>query len=170
MIDHLKEIAAYMAENSLVMTTAESCTAGLIAAHLADVPGAGKLLECAFVTYPPEAKQKCLGVTPETIASCNLTSEDVAREMAQGAIRSSNANLAISNTGVADDTDPDIAAGTHCFAWLFVHPQGQHEKLFSEIRQFNGERNSIRKQAAVYALSKIPLKHAAFMHAVIKHN
>jgi nicotinamide-nucleotide amidase len=169
-IDQLRDIAAYMSENSLVMTTAESCTAGLIAAHLADVPGAGKLLECAFVTYSPEAKQKCLGVNPQTIESCNLTSEEVAREMAQGAIRHSNANLAISNTGVADDTDPDIAPGTQCFAWLFAHPQAQHERLFSETRQFSGDRNSIREQAAVYALSQIPLKHAAFMHAAMEHN
>ncbi|MDB5887122.1 MAG: hypothetical protein JWR74_3293 [Polaromonas sp.] len=152
-----------MSENSLVMTTAESCTAGLIAAHLADVPGAGKSLECAFVTYSPEAKQNCLGVQRQTIESYNLTSEEVAREMAQGALRNSNANLAVSNTGVADDTDPEVEPGTQCFAWFFAQQGGRHERLFSETRKFSGDRNSIRDQAALYALLQIPVKHAAFV-------
>jgi nicotinamide-nucleotide amidase len=155
----LKEVAAYMSDHGLVLTTAESCTAGLIAAHLADVRGAGSLLECAFVVYTPEAKQRRLGVKPETIAQFNLTSEEVAREMAQGALRHSGANVAIANTGVTDGTDPDIPAGTQCFAWFFAARDGQPEKLLSETRRFSGGRNRIREDAAVHALSQIPVKH-----------
>lgn len=160
--DQLQDIVAYMSRNSLVMTTAESCTAGLIAAHLADAPGAGQLLECAYVVYSLQAKQHCLGVNPETIERCNLTSEEVAREMAIGAMRRSRANLAISNTGVTDDTDPAIEPGTQCFAWFFASRDGLPEKLFSETRQFSGDRNAIRDQAAVYALTQIPVRHAQF--------
>lgn len=159
----LEAVVAYMTRHGLVMTTAESCTAGLIAAHLADVPGAGSLLECAFVVYSPEAKQQRLGVRPQTIARCNLTSEEVASEMAQGAMRHSQANLAIANTGVTDGTDPAIPPGTQCFAWLFARQDGLPEKVFTETRQFSGERNTIREQAAAYALTQIPFKHAAFL-------
>lgn len=161
----LRAVANYMAEHGLVLTTAESCTAGLIAAHLADVPGAGSLLECAFVAYSPEAKQQRLGVRPETIARCNLTSEAVAGEMAQGALRHSQANLAIANTGVTDGTDPAIAPGTQCFAWFFSRQGNRAEKLFTQTRQFKGERNAIREQAAAYALLEIPARHAAFLQA-----
>lgn len=151
-----------MAGQSLVLTTAESCTAGLIAAHLADVPGAGELLESACVTYSPEAKQRLLGVSAETIRNFNLTSEQVASEMAQGALQGSPANLAIANTGVTDDTDPAIPAGTQCFAWVFAAHAGHAPKIFTETRRFAGARNEIREQAAYYALSRISHYHAAF--------
>ena len=105
-MDDMPAIADYMKRQPLVLVTAESCTAGLIASRLAEVPGAGKLLECAYVVYSPEAKQRCLGVRKETIERYNLTSEEVAREMAAGALSHSDANLAVSNTGVTDDTDP----------------------------------------------------------------
>jgi nicotinamide-nucleotide amidase len=152
--DQLKAVADFMSSQSLVLTTAESCTAGLIAAHLADVPGAGSLLECAFVVYSPEAKRR-LGVKAETLECCNLTSEQVAAEMARGALGHSEANLSIANTGVVDDTDPSIPAGTQCFAWLFAGRENLPEKLFTETRRFSGDRNSIREQAAAYALTQI---------------
>ncbi|HWL29048.1 MAG TPA: nicotinamide-nucleotide amidohydrolase family protein, partial [Burkholderiaceae bacterium] len=85
----IEEVAAFMKENSLMLVTAESCTAGLIAATLADIPGAGQLLDCAFVVYSPEAKQRCLSVRSETLDQFNLTSEEVAREMAHGALGNS---------------------------------------------------------------------------------
>lgn len=158
----LKEVARFMTAHSLLLTTAESCTAGLIASHLADVPGAGELLESASVTYSPGAKQRRLGVSPDTIARFNLTSEQVAAEMAQGALRSSQANLAVANTGVTDNIDPAIPAGTQCFAWLFSGQDGQPPRLFTETRRFNGARNDIRDQAARHALSRIPFYYAAF--------
>lgn len=161
----LQQVADYMRAHSLVLTTAESCTAGLIAAHLADVPGAGKLLECAFVVYSPEAKQKRLDVKALTIERHNLTSEEVAREMARGALRNSGANLAVANTGVTDDTDPAIEAGTQCFAWFFASRDGLPEKMFSETRKFSGDRNAIREQAALHALTQIPLRHAQSLRA-----
>ena len=158
----LKEVARFMTEHSLRLTTAESCTAGLIASHLADVPGAGELLESACVTYSPAAKQRRLGVNPDTIAHFNLTSEQVAAEMAQGALRNSQANLAVANTGVTDNIDPAIPSGTQCFAWLFSGPAGQPPTLFTETRRFSGTRNAIRDQAARHALARIPVYYAAF--------
>lgn len=160
----LKAAADYMKQHQLVLTTAESCTAGLMAAHLADLPGAGSLLEAAFVVYSPHAKMHCLGVNAQTIERCNLTSEEVAAEMARGALKASHdACLVIANTGVTDDTDPRIAAGTQCFAWLLAAHDGRAEKLVTETRCFKGDRNTIRDSAAVYALSQIPAKHAEWL-------
>lgn len=151
----VEHTAHFMHDHQLCLTTAESCTAGLIAAILADIPGAGALLDCAYVVYSEASKQQCVGVAPETLERHNLTSEEVAREMALGALRNSRANVAISNTGVTDDTDPAIPAGTQCFAWAFENAQTGKPRLYSETRRFKGDRNTIRQDAARYALSRI---------------
>lgn len=153
---NIEEIVKFLRDQELRLVTAESCTAGLIASTIADVEGAGDLLDCAYVTYSPSAKQRCLGVKPETIARFNLTSEPVAREMALGAaLNCSNANLVIANTGVADSVDPRIPPGTQCYAWVFVAPSGTLA-VFSETRRFEGDRHQVRQQSALYALERIP--------------
>lgn len=152
-----REAARYLAQHRLVLVTAESCTAGLIAATLAEVPGAGQVLEAAFVVYDPKAKRRCLGVPEAVLQRHNLTSEAVARAMAEGALRCSDADLAIANTGVADDSDPQIPAGTQCFAWLFR--QGGQTQGFCETRRFIGTRNAVRQAAAAHALARIAHYH-----------
>jgi len=153
-----RETAAYLRRHGLMVVTAESCTAGLIAARLAEVPGAGKVLESAFVVYDPASKQRCLGVPSEVMQQNNLTSETVALAMAAGALRHSDAGLAIANTGVADDTDPEIEAGTQCFAWVFR--ENDAIRSFSETRVFDGARNEVREAAADHALRRVPHYHA----------
>ncbi len=83
LMENLQRISDFFDEHKLILTTAESCTAGLIVSTFADLPGCGSWLEGGFVTYSPEAKQQCLGVNLETIEKFNLTSEEVAREMTQ---------------------------------------------------------------------------------------
>ncbi len=153
-----REAAAFLRRHELMLVTAESCTAGLIAARLAAMSGAGKVLESAFVVYDPASKQRCLGVPPELIERYNLTSESVALAMATGALRRSDADLAVANTGVADDTDPDIERGTQCFAWAF-RVDGEI-RSFCETRVFHGDRNEIREAAADHALDRIAHYHA----------
>lgn len=151
-----ERVALFMHEKKLTLVTAESCTAGLISATLADIPGAGSLLDCAFVVYSVEAKKRCLGVSPATLASHNLTSEAVAREMALGAARKSPANVAVSNTGVTDDTDDRIPSGTQCFAWVFKQGQADASPLvITATKRFSGDRNRIRQASAEYALAGI---------------
>ena len=160
----LERVALYMKEHHLVMVTAESCTAGLISAILADVPGAGALLDCAFVVYSAEAKKRCLGVSPSTLASHNLTSEAVAREMALGAARKSPANVALSNTGVADSTDDRIPPGTQCYAWVFKSGHADaNPVIFSATERFSGGRSAIRKASALYALEGIMKYHERYL-------
>lgn len=162
-MNSLERIALYMKENQLVMVTAESCTAGLISAMLADIPGAGELLDCAFVVYSAEAKKRCLGVSPATLAAHNLTSEAVAREMALGAARKSPANVAVSNTGVADTTDDRIPPGTQCYAWVFKSGNADaNPVVFSTTERFSGNRSAIRKASALFALEGILKYHELY--------
>lgn len=83
------------------IATAESCTGGLIAGALTDVAGSSDVFERGFVTYSNAAKMEMLGVRPETLAAVGAVSEEVAREMAEGALRHSAATLAVSVTGIA---------------------------------------------------------------------
>lgn len=148
------DAVAFMKRNALVLATAESCTSGLIASQLADVPGAGSCLDRAFVTYSVAAKLSMLGVSQATIDRYNLTSEQVVREMALGAMQRSRANVVIANTGVVDDTDGAIAAGTQFLCWAFRRPGGRHQ-LFVERCRFLGGRRSIREQCAAHALARL---------------
>jgi nicotinamide-nucleotide amidase len=154
-MDHqLQSVLRYLEENRLTLVTAESCTAGLVASRLAEMPGSGSWLDCAFVTYSKAAKMRCLGVRRESIEQHNLTSEPIAREMAEGALHNSRANLAIATTGVAGPDDQgEIPAGTVCFAWAFEHDQ--HHTTFSETRKFEGDRSQVMESATDYALSRI---------------
>ncbi|MFO7921936.1 CinA family protein [Rhodobacteraceae bacterium W635] len=84
-----------------MMATAESCTGGMISAAITDAPGSSAIFERGFITYSNAAKTEMLGVSPETLATHGAVSEEVAREMAAGALARSEAQLAIAVTGIA---------------------------------------------------------------------
>ncbi|TCL09321.1 nicotinamide-nucleotide amidase [Shimia isoporae] len=86
---------------SLRIATAESCTGGMVSAALTDVAGSSDVFERGFVTYTNVAKTEMLGVREATLATVGAVSEDVAREMAVGALVNSDAHLAVSITGIA---------------------------------------------------------------------
>jgi nicotinamide-nucleotide amidase len=88
-------------EKKLRIATAESCTGGLIAGLLTEIPGSSDVLERGFVTYSNEAKEELLGVPHELIAGQGAVSEAVARAMAEGAAANSSAQLAVAVTGIA---------------------------------------------------------------------
>jgi nicotinamide-nucleotide amidase len=88
-------------ERRLKIATAESCTGGLVAALLTEIPGSSSVFERGFVTYSNRAKQELLGVPGDLIADAGAVSEPVARLMAEGALREAHANLAVAITGVA---------------------------------------------------------------------
>jgi nicotinamide-nucleotide amidase len=87
--------------NGLMIATAESCTGGLIAGAITDVAGSSRAFDRGFVTYTNAAKTDMLGVLPETLAAFGAVSEEVAAEMAQGALSHSQAGIALSVTGIA---------------------------------------------------------------------
>lgn len=86
---------------NLRITTAESCTGGMVAVALTDIPGSSAVFERGFVTYTNDAKIQMLGVLPETLNAYGAVSEQVAQEMAEGALAHSDAQLAVSITGIA---------------------------------------------------------------------
>jgi nicotinamide-nucleotide amidase len=88
-------------ERHLRITTAESCTGGLVAAAICSIPGASDVFERGFVTYTNRAKQEMLGVPGDMIADMGAVSEGVARMMAEGALANSHAHIAVAITGVA---------------------------------------------------------------------
>lgn len=155
----IENVADYLRRHSLILATAESCTAGLIASQLADLPGAGRLLECAFVVYSPTAKRRCLGISDEILRRYNLTSPEVASAMATGAAQRCDASVIIANTGVADDGGDGVPAGTQCYAWI-VRAPGYQDGLYTETQRFAGPRNTVREAAAKYALERIAHYHA----------
>jgi nicotinamide-nucleotide amidase len=83
------------------IATAESCTGGLVAALLTEIPGSSAVIERGFVVYSNTAKQEMLGVPGDMIADFGAVSEPVARALAEGALHESRANLTVSITGVA---------------------------------------------------------------------
>ena len=85
----------------LRIVTAESCTGGLLATLLTEIPGSSAVVERGFVTYSNRAKQEMLGVPGDLIADMGAVSEPVARAMAEGALRESHAHIAVAITGVA---------------------------------------------------------------------
>lgn len=99
------------------IATAESCTGGLIAGALTDVAGSSDVFDRGFVTYSNAAKVEMLGVRPETLAAHGAVSEEVAREMAEGALRHSQATMAVSVTGIAGPGGSEFKPeGRVCFA------------------------------------------------------
>ncbi|MGR3460926.1 MAG: CinA family protein [Roseovarius sp.] len=88
-------------KHGVMIATAESCTGGMVAVALTDVAGSSAVVERGFVTYSNAAKTEMLGVLPATLATHGAVSEEVAREMVEGALAHSRAQLAVAITGIA---------------------------------------------------------------------
>lgn len=100
-----RRLLAKACERDLVLATAESCTGGLLASLLTDVPGVAHAFDRGFVTYSNEAKTELLGVPADLIAAEGAVSQPVALAMAEGALARSRAHIALAVTGFADKGD-----------------------------------------------------------------
>lgn len=131
------------------LTTAESCTAGLISMTLAAVESSGDFYTSGFVTYSENAKIRLLGVHPDTLKQHTAVSEQTAREMVQGACARSGEPVGLSITGYAgpDGGDDGTPAGTIWFGWML--PDGTDE---AECHQFSGDPKSVMEQGTEFAL------------------
>ncbi len=95
---HLLELAK---AKGAMIATAESCTAGMISAAITDEPGSSAIFDRGFVTYTNAAKQEMLGISPDTLSAFGAVSEEIANEMARGALERSAAKIVVSVTGIA---------------------------------------------------------------------
>jgi nicotinamide-nucleotide amidase len=135
--------------NGDVITTAESCTGGLISAALSAVPGASDVFDRGFITYSNVAKSEMLGVPYWLIEKHGAVSEDVARAMAGGALTHSNASMAVAVTGIAGPSGrgtPDKPVGLVHFA--AGRPDGpmHHERvLFGDLSRAEIRRRSVER-------------------------
>lgn len=130
------------------ITTAESCTGGLVAAKIVSYSGASAFYEEGFITYSNEAKVKHLGIPMEDIDLFGVVSEEIASKMALGAAKNAGTEYAIATTGVAGPTGgtSECPVGTVCFGFVV------REKIFSERKVFDGDRDTIRQKACDFAI------------------
>ena len=133
------------------MAAAESCTGGLIAAACTAVAGSSDWFERGFVTYSNAAKQELLGVPEALIAAHGAVSEEVARSMAQGALRHAPVDLAVAVTGIAGPGGavPGKPVGTVWLAWATT--AGAH----AERLQLDGDRAAVRAATVQAALRRL---------------
>ena len=144
-----KEIIDLANLNKAVIASAESCTGGMLSSAITEVPGSSVIFECGFVTYSNISKMELLSVKENTLNFYGAVSEEVAGEMAIGAINNSKANLAISITGIAgpggSDTKPE---GMVCFSIAF-----ENEIKLTETKKWGAlGRNIIRQKATLHGL------------------
>ena len=95
------EVLALARKRGVMIATAESCTGGLIIGRLTDVAGSSDAVDRGFVTYSNAAKIEMLGIRPETLAAHGAVSQEIAAEMAEGALAHSQAGIAVAVTGIA---------------------------------------------------------------------
>ncbi len=96
-----EKVVTLLCEKKLVLATAESCTGGLIAKRITDVSGSSAVFNCGIVSYSNEIKEKVLGVKKETLEQYGAVSEQTVREMVQGILKISGADIAVSVSGIA---------------------------------------------------------------------
>jgi nicotinamide-nucleotide amidase len=136
----------------VMLATAESCTGGLIAAVLTAIAGSSDVVDRGFVTYSNAAKTEMLGVPAPLIAEQGAVSEAVAAAMAAGAVRHSDAGIAVSVTGVAGPGGGSAAkpVGLVCFGLA-----GRAGAVRTEHRVFPGDRTAIRVATVAHAFAMI---------------
>ena len=143
------QVVRQFTEKGRTLGTAESLTAGLIAATVANVSGASAVLMGGVVSYDPRVKHEVLGVAREVIDTVGVVSEACARQMAEGARKLLKVDVALSATGVAGPTGgtPENPVGT---VWLGV---SSARGTFARKYRFDGDRQSVREQSVETALS-----------------
>jgi nicotinamide-nucleotide amidase len=142
-------LADLMLKNGLFLATAESCTGGLIAAACTDLAGSSAWFERGFVTYSNAAKTDLLGVDAALIAQHGAVSEPVARAMAFGAIRHSQAQVSVAVTGVAGPSGGSVEKPVG-MVWFSFSVSGM---LTSEVMRFDGDRAAVRAATVRHAIS-----------------
>ena len=134
----------------LRIATAESCTAGLLSARVTEVAGSSKIFDRGFVTYTNLSKQELLGVAEATLGAHGAVSEPVAREMAEGALARSEADVAIAITGIAGPGGSEVKPeGRVCFG---LATRGAATR--TETQDFGAlGRENVRRAAVDHAMS-----------------
>lgn len=134
-----KEIGKILTRNSMTISTAESCTGGLISSRLTDIAGSSAYIKENYVTYANEVKEKLLNVSDETLKNHGAVSEQCAKEMSEGLFKATGSDVALAITGLAG---PGGAVAGKNVGLVFV---GIKTKNFCEVRKFELNPKNERK-------------------------
>ncbi len=144
-----EEVVSLLKEYDLSITTAESCTGGLVAATLINVPGVSEYLKEAYITYSDEAKEKMLGVDPELIKTFTVVSRETAEAMALGGAKAAGCDICVSVTGIAG---PDGGSLDQPVGLVYIGCALKGEVQAKRF-VFPGDRSQVRRSAATEALN-----------------
>lgn len=152
MLDLADKVGKELKARGAKLATAESCTGGWLAQAVTGVAGSSEWFDCGFVSYSNRAKEKMLGVKAQTLETNGAVSEPVVAEMAEGALKNSEANIAVAISGIAGPGGgtEDKPVGTVWLAWAI-----QGHPTVTCLSFFSGDRNEIREQAVEQALEGI---------------
>lgn len=155
--DEVVALAQSVIESNLAVgrrvAVAESCTGGLVAAALTEIAGSSAVFECGFVTYSNQAKMNVLGVNEDVLSTFGAVSIATAWAMAQGALERSDADVAVSITGVAGPGGGSDAKPVGTVVFARAERGGDPEKPVADLKLFkNDGRAGVRLQAALCAL------------------
>ncbi|MDE5967035.1 MAG: CinA family protein [Lachnospiraceae bacterium] len=144
-----EKLVNLLIEKKLVITTAESCTGGMLGAYLVNVPGVSGVYHQGFITYANEAKHRELGVKNKTLKKYGAVSRQTAKQMAKGAAKHAGADVAVAVTGIAgpDGGTPEKPVGT-VFIGCFYHGVVKVKEF-----HFEGSRSEIRELTVKNALA-----------------
>ena len=147
--DTLEEVVVRLLKKyELTVTTAESCTGGLLAGRLVNVPGASEVFREGFITYSNKAKRKILDVSKTTLRKYGAVSEQTAKEMATGGVFATDADVCVAVTGIAG---PDGGTEEKPVGLVYIACYMKDNVQVEEFH-FNGNREKIREQTVVQAL------------------
>lgn len=142
-------VAKLLSEHHLTVTTAESCTGGLLAGRLVNVPGISENLKEGYITYSNEAKEKLLGVSHETLEKYGAVSEETVLEMAKGGAKAANADICVSISGIAGP-DGGTSEKPVGLVYMCCYCKG---KTYTERNIYTGNRSKVREYAVASALT-----------------
>lgn len=148
-MENAEKLVNLLIEKKLHITTAESCTGGMVASRIVDVANASKVFNVAYVTYANEAKEKYLNVDSKTIEKYGVVSEEVTKQMALGALKEANADISIVTSGIAGPTGGTEykPVGMVCFG------VGIKDNVYTSTKYFgNIGRNKVRGMATEYII------------------
>ena len=146
-----EELVKILTEKGLTVSTAESCTGGLIAGAIVNVAGASSVFKEGFVTYSNESKEKRLGVSHATLEKAGAVSEETVKEMAQGLMRVTGADVTIVSSGIAG---PDGGTKEKPVGLVYLCCCTGNG-LYVRRNIFAGDRQQVRKQAVEAAIELV---------------
>ncbi|HET7384032.1 MAG TPA: CinA family protein [Pseudolabrys sp.] len=149
-IDAAKALLDICTKKKLTLATAESCTGGLVAATISEIPGSSLVLDRGFVTYSNSAKQQMLGVTPATIDVYGAVSTECAEEMVKGALAHASVDLAVSITGI---TGPTGAVPGKPIGLVYFCAASRNGRVIAHDRKYGDiGRANVRHESVLQAL------------------